>query len=87
MVTDVVAGHVNVTSVSLGQSLPLHNDGKVKILGVATKQRVPVLPDVPTVAESVPGFEAKAWFGLFAPAGTPADIVEKLSAELQAMGG
>ena len=86
MVADVVAGHVNVTSVSLGQSLPLHNDGRVKILGVATKQRVPALPDVPTVAESVPGFEAKAWFGLFAPAGTPADIVEKLSAELQAMG-
>jgi tripartite-type tricarboxylate transporter receptor subunit TctC len=86
MITDVVAGHVNVTSVSLGQSMPLHNDGKVKILGVATKERVPALPNVPTIAESVPGFEAKAWFGLFAPAGTPADIVQKLSAELQALG-
>jgi tripartite-type tricarboxylate transporter receptor subunit TctC len=85
MITDVVAGHVNVTSVSLGQSMPLHNDGKVKILGVATKERLPSLPNVPTIAESVPGFEAKAWFGLFAPAGTPADIVQKLSAELQAM--
>jgi len=85
MITDVVAGHVNVTSVSLGQSMPLHNDGKVKILGVATKQRVPALPNIPTIAESVPGFEAKAWFGLFAPAGTPADIVQKLSAEVQAL--
>jgi tripartite-type tricarboxylate transporter receptor subunit TctC len=85
MVSDVVAGHVNVTSVSLGQSLPLHNDGKVKILGVATKERLPSLPNIPTIAESVPGFEAKAWFGLFAPAGTPADIVEKLSAEVQAL--
>ncbi len=85
MVADVVAGHVNVTAVSLGQSLPLHNDGKVKILGVATKERVAALPDVPAIAESVPGFEAKAWFGLFAPAGTPADIIEKLSAEMQAM--
>ncbi|MGE0037785.1 MAG: Bug family tripartite tricarboxylate transporter substrate binding protein [Xanthobacteraceae bacterium] len=85
MITDVVAGHVNVTSVSLGQSMPLHNDGKIKILGVATKERIPALPNIPTVAESVPGFEAKAWFGLFAPAGTPPDIVEKLSAELQAL--
>ncbi len=85
MVTDVVAGHVNVTSVSLGQSLQLHRDGKVRILGVGTKERVAVLPDVPTIAESVPGYEAKAWFGLFAPAGTPADIVEKLSAEVRAM--
>jgi tripartite-type tricarboxylate transporter receptor subunit TctC len=85
MISDVVAGHVNVTSVSLGQALPLHSDGKVKILGVATKDRIPTLPNIPTIAESVPGFEAKAWFGLFAPAGTPADIVEKLSAEVQAM--
>jgi tripartite-type tricarboxylate transporter receptor subunit TctC len=85
MVTDVVAGHVNVTSVSLGQSLQLHRDGKVRILGVGTKQRVAVLPDVPTVAESVPGFEAKAWFGLFAPAGTPPGIVARLNAEVQAM--
>jgi tripartite-type tricarboxylate transporter receptor subunit TctC len=85
MIADVVAGHVNVTSVSLGQSLPLHNDGRAKILGVATKERLAILPDIPTVAESVPGFEAKAWFGLFAPAGTPADIVEKLNAEIQKM--
>ena len=54
-------------------------------LGVGTKERVAVLPDVPTVAESVPGYEAKAWFGLFAPAGTPVDIVAKLNAEVQAM--
>ncbi len=47
MVADVVAGHVNVTSVSLGQSLPLHNDGKVKILGVATKERLASLPRHP----------------------------------------
>ena len=85
MVTDVVAGHVNATTVSLGQSLPLHRDGKIRILGVGTKQRVAVLPDVPTVAESVPGFEARAWFGVFAPAGTPPDIVARLNAEVQAM--
>ena len=52
---------------------------------MATKERLPSLPNIPTIAESVPGFEAKAWFGLFAPAGTPADIVEKLSAEVQAL--
>jgi tripartite-type tricarboxylate transporter receptor subunit TctC len=85
MVADVVAGHVNVTSVSLGQALPFHRDGKVKILGVATRERVAMLPDVPIIADSVPGFEAKAWFGLFAPAGTPAAIVAKLNAEVQAM--
>ena len=87
MVADVVAGHVNVTSVSLGQSLQLHRDGKIRILGIWTKERVSVLPDVQTVAETVPGYEAKAWFGLFAPAGTPPAIVAKLSAEVQAMAG
>jgi tripartite-type tricarboxylate transporter receptor subunit TctC len=86
MIADVIAGHVNVTSVSLGQSLPLHRDGRAKIIGVATKERLAVLPDIPTVAETVPGFEAKAWFGLFAPAGTPADIIEKLNAEVQKLG-
>jgi tripartite-type tricarboxylate transporter receptor subunit TctC len=87
MIADVVAGHVNVTSVSLGQSLQLHRDGKIRILGIGTKERAAVLPDVQTIAETVPGYEAKAWFGLFAPAGTPPAIVAKLSAEVQAMAG
>jgi tripartite-type tricarboxylate transporter receptor subunit TctC len=85
MIADVVAGHVNMTAVSVGQSLPLYNDGKVKILGIATEARLPSLPDIPTIAEAVPGFEAKAWFGLFAPAGTPPEVVEKLNDEVQKM--
>jgi tripartite-type tricarboxylate transporter receptor subunit TctC len=85
MIADVVAGHVNITAVSLGQSLPLYQDGKVKILGIATATRLPSWPEIPAVAEAIPGFEAKAWFGLFAPAGTPPDIIDKLNDEVQKM--
>lgn len=87
MLSDVVANHVPMTFISLGQALPLHKEGKVKIVAVCTAQRLEVLPDVPTLAESgVAGFEATAWHGLFAKAGTPPEILSRINAELQRMG-
>jgi tripartite-type tricarboxylate transporter receptor subunit TctC len=84
MITDVVAGHVPMMFVTVGQTLPLWKDGKLKVLGVATRERIASFPDTPTFAENeVPGFEASAWFGLYAPRGTAADIVGKINAQIQ----
>ncbi|MCX7312851.1 MAG: tripartite tricarboxylate transporter substrate binding protein [Hyphomicrobiales bacterium] len=86
MLSDVVANHVPMTFISLGQALPLHKEGKVRIIAVCTAQRLDVLPDVPTLAESgIPGFEATAWHGLFAKAGTPPEILSRINAEIQRM--
>ena len=58
--------------------------GKLRALAVTTATRSEALPDVPTVGDSVPGYEASAWFGVGAPKGTPADIVDKLNKEINA---
>jgi tripartite-type tricarboxylate transporter receptor subunit TctC len=58
-----------------------HKAGKLRIVAVTSKNRVPTLPDVPTVGESVPGYEFYSWYGLWGPAGMPADITAKLNAE------
>lgn len=79
---DVVAGQVNFLSGDFGTLLPMVKSGKLRPLAVTGRQRVPVLPDVPTVAETLPGFEAIGWFGIFAPRNTPQPVVERLSAEL-----
>ena len=82
MITDVVGGHVPAMWASVGQTLPLWQDNKLKVLGVGTARRVSHFPDVRTVAESgFPGFESNIWFGLFAPHGTPRPIIDKLHAE------
>ena len=82
MITDVVGGHIPAMFVTVGQALPLANDGKLKVLAIGTKSRVAHFPDSATVAESgVPGFESNVWFGLFAPRSTPRPIVDKLHAE------
>jgi tripartite-type tricarboxylate transporter receptor subunit TctC len=57
--------------------------GKLKMLGFASDKRVPQFPDVPTIAETVPGYEASVSFGLFAPTGTPADIIKKINADVE----
>ena len=64
--------------------MPHITSGKVKAIAVTGAQRSPLLPDVPTFSEAgMPGFESYAWYGFFAPAGTPKEIVEKLNAEAQ----
>jgi tripartite-type tricarboxylate transporter receptor subunit TctC len=79
---DVIAGHINLMSVSVSLALPPAQAGQLKILGIGSEKRLPNAPDIPTVAETgLPGYEATTWFGLFAPAGTPRDVVMKLNDE------
>jgi len=79
---DLVGGQVSLEFGTAVSFLPYIQSGKLKALAVTSRQRSPVLPDVPTVAESgLKGFEALQWYGLFAPKGTPADIAARLNAE------
>jgi len=81
--TDLVGGQVQLMFDNLPPSLPHIKAGRLRALAVTTAARASALPDVPTVAESgLPGFEASSWFGLLAPAGTPADVVAKVNGEL-----
>jgi tripartite-type tricarboxylate transporter receptor subunit TctC len=82
--TDVMAGHVDLMSVSVSLALPPHRAGKIKIFGIGSGKRLGPAADIATVAESgLPGYEAVTWFGLFATAGTPREIVMKLNGEVQ----
>jgi len=81
--TDVIAGHVKLMSVSVSLALPPFRTGQIKIFGVGSGKRMPLAHDIPTVAENgLPGYEATTWFGLFATAGTPQPIVTKINAEV-----
>ena len=75
---DVMGGHSKVLFSSLVQTSPHLRSGKLRGLGVAGAKRNPVVPDLPTVAETVPGYEATNWWGIVAPAGTPAPVVARL---------
>jgi tripartite-type tricarboxylate transporter receptor subunit TctC len=76
---DLIAGQVQVMFDNLPSSSGFIKDGRIRALAVTTSTREASLPNVPTVAETVPGFEASAWFGVSAPKGTPREIVEKLN--------
>jgi tripartite-type tricarboxylate transporter receptor subunit TctC len=78
--TDLLAGQVDMMCDNLGVSLPHVRSGKLKALAVASKQRFAGLPDVPVLAETLPGFESLAWYGIVAPPRTPAPIAAKVSA-------
>jgi tripartite-type tricarboxylate transporter receptor subunit TctC len=80
---DVMAGQTNFMFDILSTSLPQIKAGKVRAIAWSGPARSPLIPEVPTVAESgLPGYEVVGWFGLFAPAGTPHDIVNRLNAEM-----
>lgn len=77
--TDLIGGQVQLMYDNLPSAMGQINAGAVRAIAVTTRQRVPMLPDVPTVAESgLPGYEVNSWFGLLAPAGTPAPIVTRI---------
>ena len=82
---DLMGGQVHMLFDGINTSAPAHHTGKVRVLAVTTEQRSPALPDVPTFAElGYPKMTSGFWYGLFAPAGTPVAIVDKLNAALNA---
>jgi tripartite-type tricarboxylate transporter receptor subunit TctC len=82
--TDVIAGHIQMMFISVGSAVPQWKAGKVKLIAVGAAQRMPLLPEAPTVAEGgLGGYEAVSWFGLLAPAGTPRAIVDKVNGEVR----
>jgi len=78
----LLAGDVDLMFDNLGVSLALVEAGKLKLLAVASPNRLPALPDVPAIAETLPGFEAVAWYGIVAPPGTPRSIVDTINADV-----
>jgi tripartite-type tricarboxylate transporter receptor subunit TctC len=84
-IADIAAGHVQLGFAEAGASLPLIRDGKLRALAVSATSRIPSLPDVPPFAEaaSAPDFEAVSWHMLFAPAGTPQPVVDRLHAAMK----
>jgi tripartite-type tricarboxylate transporter receptor subunit TctC len=81
---DLIGGQVHVMFDNMPSSIEFIKGGKLRALGVTTAKRSAQLPNVPTVAETVPGYEASAWFGMGAPKGTPADAVARLNREMNA---
>jgi tripartite-type tricarboxylate transporter receptor subunit TctC len=78
-VNDLLGGHIGMAFLSLSAAVPHIGTGKIKIVAMVEKTRYAAMPDVPTIGETVPGFEMSSWLGIFAPAGTPADIVARLN--------
>ncbi|HVE49729.1 MAG TPA: tripartite tricarboxylate transporter substrate binding protein [Casimicrobiaceae bacterium] len=78
---DLVAGQIQFMTANLAAALPFIQSGRLRALAVTSKQRSAALPDVPTVSDTLPGFENLGWFGLMAPAGTPQAIIEKVYAD------
>lgn len=82
---DLIAGHVPVVFDGLGSSAPQIKSGQLRALAIAAPKRVAAFPDIPTAAEAgLPGYEVATWYGLFAPKGTPPEVVERMTKELQA---
>ncbi len=81
-IPDLVGGQIQLMFDNMPSALPMAKDGKIRALAQTTAKRSPAAPDVPTLAETVPGFEATTWFAMFAPAGTPRDVVMRINAEM-----
>jgi tripartite-type tricarboxylate transporter receptor subunit TctC len=76
---DLLGGHINMAFLSLSSAVPLLTSGKIRILAVVEKSRYAAMPDIPTIGETVPGFEMSSWLGFLAPAATPAPLVARLN--------
>jgi tripartite-type tricarboxylate transporter receptor subunit TctC len=78
-INDLIGGHIRVAFLSLSTAVPHLSSGKIRIVAVVEKTRYAGMPDVPTIGETVPGFEMSSWLGFFAPAATPAPLVARLN--------
>jgi tripartite-type tricarboxylate transporter receptor subunit TctC len=81
-IPDLVSGKVDLLLDSLPSGLPHVKEGRLRALGITSLKRSPLLPELPAIAESVPGFESVTWFGLYGPKGLPADVVSRVNAAL-----
>ncbi len=81
-VNDIIAGHLDLMFDTPTTSLPLHRDGKVKIVATGTPERLPDLPDVPTIAEALPGYRAVTWYAMVAPPQTPAALADRINRDV-----
>lgn len=81
---DVLAGHVQIYFASTASAMEYVKSGKLRALGVTSVVRVGALPEIAPIADSLPGYEASSWYGLVAPKGTPADIIDRLQKEISA---
>lgn len=84
MLPDLLAGQIDIAFDNAPLLLPQIKEGKLVALGTATKERIPAAPDLPPVADTVPGFEAVAWHGFLAPIKTPKPLIDKYAAEINA---
>ena len=81
-IPDLVGGSIQLMFDNMPSALPMAKEGKIRAVAQTGAKRSAAAPDVPTVAETLPGFEATSWFAIFAPAGTPKDVVARLNAEI-----
>ena len=81
---DLIAGHIQVLFADAAPALPQINGGKVRALGVTTARRIPAAPEIPAIADTVPGFDSAPWQMLSAPIGTPASVIDLLHREMSA---
>jgi tripartite-type tricarboxylate transporter receptor subunit TctC len=80
--TDVISGLIQLTFASTPGVMPFVKQGKLRVLAITSAKRATALPDIPALAEDIPGFEASVWYGLVAPAGTPRPIINRLNSEI-----
>lgn len=85
MMADLAGGNVQIGFAALSSAAPLLQSGKIRAIAVADRDRVAQFPDLPTIAESYPGYLANVWFGLAVPAATPPDVVRKITQAFQAV--
>ncbi len=83
-VADLLGGHIKLMMDSVASALPHVREGRIKAIAVTTAKRAPQMPDVPSIGETIAGFDAAGWAGIVAPAKTPRAIVEKISADMRA---
>lgn len=86
MLTDLMSGEVHFMIGAMNSAVPFFKADKIRAIGVAERQRVTGFPEIPAIAETLPGYEVTIWYGMMAPAGTPETIVNRLSEELRAIG-